>query len=231
MQKRTEIALGVAVAAAAIGVTVLALSGSNEGRSGAPPGRDEGKPTFRVRTGGNWSIIRNGPAGLAIGNARTGWGVVGTGRSTFGYVLGYVRDTKDFSGCAWIAKSNLIRVGNDRAAACDWLNYSRQFMSRINCRDCSGGTKVYLLRSTGEYANYSGRFGLRDRLRGANAGQCVEWRWVSKSGGAVMVKDRRFSHQNGSWVFVRRSALPKNLPTGKAVACPPSGRKQKNPKR
>lgn len=224
MSKRVEIALGIVVAAVAISVTVVILFGGGEPDRGAPQSRLDGEPTFKVRTGGRWSIIRNGPAGLAIGNARTGWEVVGRSRSSFGYVLGYVRGTDegpdDFAGCAWIAKANLVKVGRDRDAACDWLNYSRNFMSRINCRDCAGGTKVKLIRSAGQFANYSKRFGLKDRLRTVPAGRCVEWRWISKAGGAVMVKDRRFPNQFGSWVFIRRSALPEELPSGKAVACP-----------
>ena len=156
--------------------------------------------------------------------------MVGGGRATWGYVLGYVRGTEDFAGCAWIVKSNVKRVGPDRPSGCNWLKFSRAFASRLNCPDCAGGTKVNLIRSTGQYANYSKRFGLRDRLRTVPAGRCVEWRWVSKSGGAVMVKDRRHKNPDGSWVFVRRSALPDDLPGGLRGSCP-NGWYRKTPKR
>ena len=178
-----------------------------------------GRPTFEVQTKGGWSIIRNGPAGVAIGNARTGWEVVARSRDTYGYIVGYVRGTKDYAGCAWLSRANLERVGPDRPSRCEWLRFSRRFASRMNCPNCGSGSKVHLIKEAVQYANYSKRFGLRDELRRVPAGRCVEWRWVSANGGAVMVKDRRFRNSEGSWVFVSRKSLPEDLPKGRNGSC------------
>jgi hypothetical protein len=215
--KKRGIVVAVAVGLVAVGAAGISVTQFGSERQVRP---DTATPTFEVSTGRGWSIIRNGPGGLAIGNARNGWTMVGRDKGTYGYVVGFLTGPGNFSQCAWIDRNNLRRVGAVRDSGCEWLRYSRKFISQINCQGCAGGTPVRLIRATGEYANYSARSGFRDGLRGAPKGRCVEWRWVSKRGSAVMVLDRTYNNGDAHWIFVRRSALPTRLPRGSQGICP-----------
>lgn len=155
----------------------------------------------------DWSILRNQPYGLAIGNAKRGWEIDPSTRSPLGYTSGWVYGT--FQGCAWTATrnigGNIIPVRGDCASFNPPL---ASFTSRVNCILCHGGTAVRLVESTLEYANYRADRGLLDPVHRAKAGQCVEWRYLSKDGSVAMVKDRRFENNEASWVFIPRTALP-----------------------
>ena len=178
--------------------------------------RPQPAPTFVVRS--FWTILRNQPVGLAIGNARQGTGVDSTGRANFGYVSGWVRGS--FNGCAWTAGRNLTRSTGPTDGTCERFNPSfSSFISRINCSGCKGGTAVRLAAPTHEFANYSPERGARDRIRTIGMGHCVEWRWITADSEMVMVKDRSYPNNRASWVFVSRSALPQRLPEGKQVSC------------
>lgn len=181
--------------------------------------RSQSAPTYSVKVKGDWTIIRNGPAGIAIGNARTGWGLVGKGKSVWGYTLGRVTGDNGLAVCAWIDSRNLRRVGRLRESGCEWLMFARHYFGVLNCRSCSGGTKVVTVRAGTAYANYSQRLGFRDPLRKVDKGACVEWRWISKDRQAVMVKDRRFKNNQGSWVFLPRYSLPAKLQSAAARSC------------
>lgn len=183
--------------------------------------RPQPAPTYEVRP--MWTILRNQPVGLAIGNARQGTGMDSSGRANFGYVSGWVRGS--FNGCAWTAGRNLIRSDGPPDRTCDGFNPPlKTFISRINCSGCKGGTAVRLESSTHEFANYSPERGARDRIRTVGRGHCVEWRWITLDSRMVMVKDRAYPNNRASWVFVPREALPQRLPEERQVSCWVRGR-------
>ena len=165
-----------------------------------------------------WTILRNQPVGLAIGNARYGTEFEPSRVSRVGYTVGWVHGS--FNGCAWTATRNLkgdLAPVRDDCAHFDPPIHS--FIGLINCIMCSGGTAVHISAATTEYANYRpGKWPL-DPVHHARAGHCVEWRWVSKDKQMVMVKDRAWSNNLASWVFVSRSALPEPLPRGHQTSC------------
>ena len=174
----------------------------------------------------DWSILRNQPYGLAIGNAKRGWEMDPSTRSPLGYTAGWVYG--NFQGCAWTATrnigGNIIPVRGDCAAFNPPI---ASFTSRLNCIICHGGTAVRLVASTLEYANYQPGRGLLDPVHRASKGQCVEWRYMSRDSSVAMVKDRRFENNEASWVFVPRASLPPiyNLPRNHQSRCWRSSRK------
>ena len=175
-------------------------------------------PTYVVRS--NWTILRNQPVGLAIGNARKGWGMDVGSPANFGYLSGFVRG--NFRACAWTSGRNVIRsTGADDSSCAKFDPPLKTFISKLNCLTCHGGTAVALVSATNEFANFSPGGGPTDRLRSVPAGHCVEWRWISVDRTMVMVKDRSFANNQGSWIFVPRSSLPTKLPWGYGASCQP----------
>jgi len=168
----------------------------------------------------DWSILRNQPYGLAIGNAKRGWEVDPSAFSRLGYTAGWVHGS--FEGCAWTATrnlgGNLIPVRGDCAGFNPPL---KSFTSRINCILCHGGTAVRIVKATVEFANFRPIGGLLNPVHTAASGQCVEWRYLSKDGKVAMVKDRRYPNNEASWVFIPREALPKlsDLPRNHQSRC------------
>ena len=167
-----------------------------------------------------WTILRNQPFGLAIGNGRRGWDFDPATRSPLGYTSGWVHG--GWQGCAWTSTRNL--GGNLIPVRGDCANFNpplKSFISRINCILCHGGTAVRLTRPAVEYANYKPARGLTSPVHTADAGQCVEWRYISKDQKVAMVKDRRFPNDEASWVFVSRESLPPdaNLPKNHQSRC------------
>lgn len=170
----------------------------------------------------SWTILRNQPIGLAIGNGKHGWEFEPSVVSGLGYTAGFVRGS--YQGCAWTATRNLTGSLAPINSTCAKFNpYYKRFASRINCIMCSGGTPVRITTSTTEYANYRpGKWPL-DPVRTVAAGTCVEWRWVSSDREMVMVKDRAWPNNEASWIFISRAALPERLPHGYKGRC---GRKR-----
>ncbi|MEI7888992.1 MAG: hypothetical protein WCI34_01665 [Actinomycetes bacterium] len=165
-----------------------------------------------------WTILRNQPIGLAIGNGKHGWEFEPSVVSGLGYTAGFVRGS--YQGCAWTATRNLVGSLAPINSACAKFKPSyKTFTSLINCLMCSGGTAVRLTSATIEYANYRpGKWPL-DPIRHVAAGTCVEWRWVSSDRQMVMVKDRAWSNNEASWIFISRSALPDRLSHGYQSSC------------
>jgi len=173
-------------------------------------------PTYVVRS--KWTILRNQPVGLAIGNGRQGWGMDVGSPANFGYLSGFVRG--NFRACAWTSGRNVVRSTGAENPVCAHFNPPlKSFISKLNCLTCSGGTAVSLRSAAVEYANFSPGRGPTDALRRVPAGQCVEWRWVSVDRSMVMVKDRAFANNRGSWIFVPRASLPAKLPSGYGASC------------
>jgi len=166
----------------------------------------------------DWTILRNAPVGLAIGNGKNGWEIEPSVVSGLGYTAGFVRGS--YQGCAWTATRNLTGSLAPINSACAKFKPSyKSFASLINCIMCSGGTAVRVTTSTTEYANYRpGKWPL-DPVHKIAARACVEWRWVSSDRQMVMVKDRAWSNNKASWVFISRSALPERLPRGYQSRC------------
>lgn len=166
----------------------------------------------------NWTILRNQPVGLAIGNGKHGWEFEPSVVSGLGYTAGFVRGS--YQGCAWTATRNLSGSLAPINSACAKFNPSyKSFTSLINCIMCNAGTAVRVTASTTEYANYRpGKWPL-DPVHRIAARRCVEWRWVSSDRQMVMVKDRAWSNNQASWVFISRSALPDRLPRGYKSRC------------
>ena len=192
----------------------------------ALPGRVTGRPrpevppTFVVRS--EWTILRNQPVGLAIGNARKAWGMEVGDPPKYGYVAGFVRG--NFRGCAWTTTRNIVSGGGPAGSTCRGFDPPlKSFISRLNCMLCHGGTAVRLIHPADEFANFSPARGPTDHLRSVPAGHCVEWRWVSSDAEMVMVKDRAFPNNQGSWSFVPRSTLPIRLPSGYGSSCRSAG--------
>ena len=173
-------------------------------------------PTYVVRS--NWTILRNQPVGLAIGNARKGWGIEVGSPANFGYLSGFVRG--NFRACAWTTGRNVVRSsGAENPICANFKPPLKSFISRLNCITCHGGTAVALSSAAEEFANFSAGGGPTDALRKVPAGHCVEWRWISLDRRMVMVKDRAFANNRGSWIFVPRSSLPAKLPSGYGSSC------------
>jgi len=177
----------------------------------------ETSATLVVRSGG-WTILRNQPFGIAIGNAHAGWGIDASyPPKNPHYIAGYVRG--DFKGCAWTSVANVVRARGPVKKICSWYDPSiKSFASKLNCW-CSGGTAVLLTSPAREYANFRNRVGGYNYLRTVPAQRCVEWRWVSLDKTMVMVKDRAFANDRGSWVFIPRTSLPVKLPRGYPYSC------------
>ena len=169
-----------------------------------------------------WTILRNAPGSYAIGNGKYGWTFDSTGAPRNNYVLGLVYG--DYWDCAWTAVGNVTYKGGPPNDLCiSWYNPSppiENFASLLNCSGCNGGTPVSMVSDAQEYANYGQFSGPYDPLRSQYSGHCVEWRWISLDGSMVMVKDRSYADNDGSWVFIPRSALPATLPGGYGGACP-----------
>ena len=174
----------------------------------------------------DWTILRNKPQSYAIGNGKYGWTFDSSALSTGsgGYLLGFLYG--DFWGCAWTAQGNVSSKSGTPSDVCSsWISNSppiENFASLLNCLGCNGGTPVLMVGDSAEFANYSESAGPYDEIRTQLSGHCVEWRWISTDGSVAMVKDRSFADNLGSWIFVRRSALPADadLPSGSAGACP-----------
>ena len=212
----------LAVAASAIATLLVVLLAFGVLKPTLPSFSGDGddkhaKPTY-VITADGWTILRNRPGGLAIGNALAGWPVTGLAAHAYGYAPVYVGG--DFNGCAWTARSNLKLAGGRGSRRCANFNPSMKKMySAVNCLRCSGGTAIRVVGPTPEFANYSPDRGPRNQLRSAVGGHCVEWRWVTANKKFVMVKDRSFSNNQGSWVFIPRSSLPARLIPRAAMSC------------
>lgn len=205
------------------GAAALVMAGPTSLDPKEPPGppaqRVTGRPyaaTWLITS--DWTILRNQPVGLAIGNGRSGWPVDGPERVEYGYVNGFVGGS--FGRCAWTSRRNVRAGSGSRSPDCGGRTIAPEsFIARINCIRCSSGTAVRLVADAVEYANWSPDDGSRDPLRRVPAGRCVEWRWVGKGGRMAMVKDRTYPNNRGSWVFVPRSSLPHDLPTGYGSRC------------
>ena len=175
-------------------------------------------PAVAFAANADWTILRNQPIGLAIGNAHIGWAFDPSEVSGYGYTAGLVHG--DFEGCAWTATGNLggsLLPINSGCAGFD--PPVKSFTSSINCVLCSGGTGVRLIRNATEFANYRAGRGPINPVHRMPAGHCVEWRYTTLDGSRVMVKDRSWANNLASWVFVERSALPPQLPHNGGNLC------------
>jgi len=119
--------------------------------------------------------------------------------------------------CGWIRRSLAEDDPFSRSSSACEIDYEpniRNFSRRVNCRTlgCDHGTAILLEHPSPACANvFPAPAGKTDgcnwSLRTIAAGTCVEWRYVTTDNQFVMVKDRRFDLWEGSWVFIRRSAL------------------------
>lgn len=176
--------------------------------------------------GGTWATARNAISGYVLGELANGWTFDAVDRTTdFSWYEGYAYG--DYQQCAWVLAQNLNSKTGTAASLCpsgvNWSMDPSTFATGFNCSGCGTGEAVNLVANATEWAEVrpwnvpaSGPY---DALRGANATQCVEWRYVSKDGNWVMAKDRSVADTAGSWVFIPRSAFPATLPTGSA-SCP-----------
>lgn len=185
------------------------------------------------------ATIRNGPPavgqGYVIGNARTyklnvssAWTVDVQGHDNgldFGYIWG------NYNGCGWVYASNLTGSQGTVANGCMGTTYVISTSSfsngEFNCSPgtCSDGSNAHInynhtnCAATGEagkvYAN------VRPWLVPAQKhdyygqlphGAYVKWRYVTRDGNWVMVRDpyvtsRGFTSTASDWYFVRRQCL------------------------
>lgn len=167
-----------------------------------------------------WVFIANVPGGYVIGNCAPGWHLHRTIKSDpvapdnvyfdGGYLFG------DYNGCGWIRADRNSQVGTGSYTAC--ASPSRnvvEFGSVFNCRpgECADGTAV-----TGTncqlYANYrpwSSTPAPTNPIGGLQSGTFL-WRYVTRDGRFVMVRDPDIATGSGNWGFVPRSCLPGVLP-------------------
>jgi hypothetical protein len=166
-----------------------------------------------------WVFVASAPGGYVIGNCAPGWHLHRTIKSapvppegTFfdgGYVYG------DFNGCGWIRADRDSQVGSDSSTACASPGRSPgEFGSAFNCPPgtCSDGTGVAGTNCQ-LYANYrpwSDSPAPTNPIGGAQSGTFL-WRYVTRDGRYVMVRDPDIVSGSGNWGFVARSCLPGTL--------------------
>lgn len=167
-----------------------------------------------------WVFVAASPGGYVIGNCAPGWHLHRTIKSapvppagTYfdgGYIFG------DFNGCGWVRADRDTQVGEGSYTACGSPSRNAgDFGAAFNCRpgDCADGKAV-----TGTncqlYANYrpwSSSAAPTNPIGSVQSGTFL-WRYVTKDGQYVMVRDPDIASGYGNWGFVRRSCLPATLP-------------------
>jgi hypothetical protein len=165
-----------------------------------------------------WATVRNSPAYLAQGNVKDGSTIDGQRTdSTGGWMFGQIYGS--YGSCGWLLTSHLGSRINNGTTTCSSAG-SRQIWDIASaydgCGDPCGGTYVYASRcnSIDVYANVSPwtTTSPRDEVRYyINTGGTAHfyWRYVSKDGQYVMVRDPYVSDDRyANWVFLPRYCFP-----------------------
>ena len=168
------------------------------------------------------AIVRSDAQSYAIGSAMTGTSLK-SAWAEGNYRMGWVA-SPNYTWCGWILAAELHNNGGGEKICGDGYTMpTSQFMAGVNCA-CDAGKRVFLTSSSEFYLNarpWMVPAQPNDYRRPLAAGRCVEWRYVTKDGNWVMVKDRKYPDQQGSWGFIRRSSLPSTLPTGQEICVYP----------
>jgi hypothetical protein len=166
-----------------------------------------------------WAFVANVPSGYVTGNCRDGWTfdrqVKYTNPNTGnvwegGYFFG------NYKGCGWMRDVWNVLTNLQPGTACQSPSRARStFMSWVNCNSpCGDGTSIQTVADCGVYGNVRpwGTTAYTDTLRGKYAGSTVKWRYLSKDGAWVMVRDTTVPQGQGNWGFMHRSCFPANMP-------------------
>lgn len=173
---------------------------------------------YNCSAAGGWVTVANYPSGFAIGNCASGWSMERQicGSSSCDWSGGYVYG--NYSGCGWIATTSLISNGGypGDSACSSSSSVNRDvdtFATYANCQPgtCTDGSATTLAANCTEYGNYrpwSSSPGFVNPIRTFSAARTVLWRYITKSGSAVMVHDAGVGGAGyGNWVFVAKSCI------------------------
>lgn len=176
--------------------------------------------------GGGWTYARNTVAGYVLGGAHSEWTFDAVGsESANDWFVGYLYGST-YQGCGWILAQDLKSKSGTPKVYCSsgWqLSESGFSNGQFNCSNgCGAGLKVDTTAAAQAYANVR-PWEVPNEPTGATwsveKGACVEWRYVTKAGSYVMVKNPAKADSEDSWAFIPRSSLPSSLPTGGAGQC------------
>lgn len=175
---------------------------------------------YTVVVGGGWANIRNEHiGGYVLGNAHgvsPNWtfDVTNTASNPWYYGFAY----GDYNDCGWILNNNL---SNDHVTGNSYCGSSGTDFPTSQFTDgeispCCGGTSVAVNQPCAEFANDLPRTG-GDHPEDYTGVVVyppahVQWRYVTKAGGMVMVHDQAIPDRAGDWVFMWRGCFQVPLP-------------------
>ncbi len=183
-----------------------------------------------------YATIANVAGGLAIGNCPDNEEVdvedYGSGgKSGYAYGAYFV----NLGACAWVKVSEELsksKSGNQGHCSGGIGFEYGTFYSQINSESAEDGYYVVNRTACEEFANvrpWSSETPTSSAIRTVPAYEkgtvsgvpALKWRYVTRNGKWVMVRDTRIEGGSGNWVFVPRSCLPATLPGGDEALPPP----------
>jgi len=178
----------------------------------------------------DYTLLRRSPASYVIGTAYRGWTADIQGPPSGGYRWAHVYGT--LNECLWIyggAVAGTAAHGNECGDARTWS--TSEFTNGRISSGASDGSTVATVAGAGcatwdgshitAYGNVSPwdvpAHASQPLHSNVALGQTVKWRYVSRDGSFVMVRDPRGGSTDGtglqSWYFLPRGCLPGTLPS------------------
>ncbi|MDQ3715978.1 MAG: hypothetical protein M3381_08180 [Actinomycetota bacterium] len=220
--RRTIIALVLSLIAA-FGTTFLVPVSSSSPMSTA-------EAALRKSVTSDYTLLRRGPRSYVIGTAYRGWTVDVQGNADSGYRWGRVFG--DLNGCLWIYEGAVVGSGpaTQSCSSTPQIWPTGLFTNGQIGGGSDDGASVATVAGTG-CATYDGVHLLgwgnvrpwQDMTRATapvptslTFGATVRWRYVSRDGAFVMVRDPAAGSTDGvgiqAWYFLPRGCLPATLP-------------------
>jgi hypothetical protein len=182
-----------------------------------------------------WTSVRGygaTPKSYVIGNCHDDWALsVEKPDAGEGMSGAYIND--EFGGCGYITRANVETLGGSSAPACgSGYPHVEDFGQYFNCSNalarqeqCSNrdGTAVPNDEACHRYFNVRPwkdvtqpqtelPFLSAVPAKNKKGTDRFKWRYVTRDGRYVLVKDTGRASGTGRWIFVNRSCLPDNLP-------------------
>ncbi|EST35798.1 hypothetical protein N566_17245, partial [Streptomycetaceae bacterium MP113-05] len=177
----------------------------------------------------DYTLLRRGPRSYVVGTAYRGWTADIHGKQQAGYR--WARVYGDLNACLWIY-SGAVAGTTPHDPSCgdpSWMSVNEFTNGQIGGSESDGATVATVagagcatwdgahIRGYGNIRPWEVPAGASAPLNGQIAlGQTVRWRYVSRDGDWVMIRDPRAGSTDGTglqgWYFIPRSCLPANLP-------------------
>jgi hypothetical protein len=105
--------------------------------------------------------------------------------------------------------STATGVGSRQYLLANFAKCVNDYVPGVFFIDSSSGNRVHIPAglTANLYGNYDGTSFHHEVVTGLDSSANLDWRWISDSGEAVVVK-----LENGPWAFMRRDKLPTSMP-------------------